>query len=161
MLMADLPEVEVSVYVAASPESVWEKVTDIDLPGRFSAEFQGAQWLENATPALGARFRGRNQRGEFAWSTTCTVVDFSPPHSFAWVVEDPEVPIATWSYELEPHGAGVDLWMRARLGPGRSGLNIAVEANPDKEERIVARRLEEWRSNMAATLEGIKALAEG
>jgi len=32
---------------------------------------------------------------------------------------------------------------------------------PDKEERIVARRLEEHRANMQLTLEGIKALAEG
>jgi hypothetical protein len=32
---------------------------------------------------------------------------------------------------------------------------------PDKEERIVARRLQEWERNMRATVEGIKALAEG
>jgi hypothetical protein len=31
---------------------------------------------------------------------------------------------------------------------------------PEKEERIVARRLEEWEANMRATLEGIKRLAE-
>jgi hypothetical protein len=31
---------------------------------------------------------------------------------------------------------------------------------PDKEERIVARRLEEHERNMRATLDGIKALAE-
>jgi hypothetical protein len=32
---------------------------------------------------------------------------------------------------------------------------------PEKEERIVARRLEEHRANMQVTVEGIKALAEG
>jgi len=31
---------------------------------------------------------------------------------------------------------------------------------PDKEERIIARRLEEFERNMQATLEGIKQLAE-
>jgi hypothetical protein len=31
---------------------------------------------------------------------------------------------------------------------------------PDKEERIIARRLDEHRANMQRTLEGIKALAE-
>jgi hypothetical protein len=31
---------------------------------------------------------------------------------------------------------------------------------PDKEERIVARRLEEFERNMRATLDGIKQLAE-
>ena len=46
------------------------------------------------------------------------------------------------------------------MGPAPSGLSIAIEAMPDKEERIVARRLEEWRTNMQATIEGVKALAE-
>jgi hypothetical protein len=32
---------------------------------------------------------------------------------------------------------------------------------PDKEERIIERRLEEHRANMQATVDGIKALAEG
>ena len=31
---------------------------------------------------------------------------------------------------------------------------------PEKEERIIARRLEEFERNMQATLEGIKQLAE-
>jgi hypothetical protein len=39
-------------------------------------------------------------------------------------------------------------------------LSIAITAMPDKEERIVARRLEEFATNMRATLEGIKRLAE-
>ena len=46
------------------------------------------------------------------------------------------------------------------LGPAPSGLSIAITAMPDKEERIVARRLEEFEANMRATLEGIKNLAE-
>jgi hypothetical protein len=46
------------------------------------------------------------------------------------------------------------------MGPGRSGLNIAIDAMPDKEERIIERRLSEHRANMTATLAGIKAIAE-
>ena len=49
-------------------------------------------------------------------------------------------------------------WMR--IGPARSGLNAAIDRMPDKEERIIERRLDEHRRNMTATLEGIKALAE-
>jgi hypothetical protein len=47
-----------------------------------------------------------------------------------------------------------------QMGPAPSGLTPAIEAMPDKEERIVARRLEEHRANMGATLAGIKELAE-
>ena len=43
---------------------------------------------------------------------------------------------------------------------GPSGLTPAIAAMPDKEERIILRRLEEHRANMQATVEGIKALAE-
>jgi hypothetical protein len=46
------------------------------------------------------------------------------------------------------------------MGPAPSGLSAAIDARPDREERIVARRLEEWQRNMTATVQGIKALAE-
>jgi hypothetical protein len=48
-----------------------------------------------------------------------------------------------------------------RMGPAPSGLSIAIEAMPDKEEKIIARRLAEHERNMRANLEGIKLLAEG
>ena len=47
------------------------------------------------------------------------------------------------------------------MGPGPSGTSNAIERMPDKEGRIIARRRDEWRSNMVRTLEGVKALAEG
>ena len=55
--------------------------------------------------------------------------------------------------------ARLEYWFQ--MGPGRGGLNYAIEAMPDKEERIVARRMEEHRVNMARVLDGVKALAEG
>ena len=47
-----------------------------------------------------------------------------------------------------------------RIGPGRSGLNPALDAMPDKESKIIANRLREHRANMQRTLNGIKELAE-
>jgi hypothetical protein len=47
-----------------------------------------------------------------------------------------------------------------RMGPGRSGINPAIDAMPEKESKILHRRLAEHRANMEATLAGIKALAE-
>jgi hypothetical protein len=40
-------------------------------------------------------------------------------------------------------------------------LNYAIEAMPDKEDRIVERRLAEHRVNMERVVAGIKELAEG
>ena len=46
------------------------------------------------------------------------------------------------------------------MGPAPSGLTPAIVAMPDKEERIVARRLREHEANMRLCVEGIRALAE-
>jgi hypothetical protein len=62
---------------------------------------------------------------------------------------------------MEQETDGVRLRQGTRIGPAPSGLTIAITAMPDKEERIIARRLEEFERNMQATLEGIKELAEG
>lgn len=81
------PGVEVDVVVAAPPDAIWNLVTDIRLPARFSSEFDGADWLDGLTePKVGARFVGRNHHpaaGE--WETTSTVVECDPGRAFAWM----------------------------------------------------------------------------
>ena len=160
---ADGPAVQVEVLIEAPAARVWALVTDIGLPARFSSELQETRWLDAAKGATpGARFVGRNRHpaaGE--WETTCTVTAAEPERCFAWAVEGPAQPAATWGFDLEPQGSGVRLRQWARLGPGPSGLTTAIAAMPDKEERIIERRLEEHRANMQATVDGIKALAEG
>ena len=46
------------------------------------------------------------------------------------------------------------------LGPGPSGITAAIESMPEKEPRILARRIDEHRVNMTKVVEGIKAAAE-
>ena len=94
------------------------------------------------------------------WETVSIVNRFDPMRAFGWCVTDVDEPSATWWFELDEQPDGVHLCQRARLGPAPSGLNIAITAMPEKEERIVARRLEEHEANMRATLVGIKNLAE-
>ncbi|MCP3996302.1 MAG: SRPBCC family protein [bacterium] len=159
---ADQPSAKVSVAIAALPEAVWDLVTDINLPARFSSEFLGADWLDTDTPALGAQFVGRNERGETTkWDTTCTITWFEPYRDFGYAVEDVASPAARWRYTLEPtDSGGTQLTMWAEMGPGRSGVSWYIRQHPDQEEQIIAMRLEEWRVNMEATLAGIKSLAE-
>ena len=160
---ADTPTAETEVYVAAPPAAVWPLVSEIMTPSRFGTELQEATWVEpERGPCLGARFTGRNfhpRRGE--WETTSTIVDFVPEQRFAWAVGDPDMPSAVWRLELAPEGDGTRLRYWAQMGPGPSGLTPLIEQMPDKEERIIARRLQEWETNMPATIAGIKELAEG
>jgi hypothetical protein len=153
---ADGPTVEVQARVDAPPAAVWSLVSDITTPVRFSAELQDVRWLDDT------RFVGRSAHPAIGeWETTCTVVTREAEREFGWVVGDPGHPSAAWRFTLEPDGGGTLLRQWMRMGPAPSGLNIAIEARPDKEERIVARRLEEHRANMQTTVDGIKRRAEG
>lgn len=162
---ADGPTTEASTQIAAPPAAVWALVTDIALPARFSTEFQGADWLDGAEgPAVGARFVGRNHHAAIgSWETTATVATLEPEREFAYDVDgaDPGQPGATWRYTLEPVDGGTRLTQWMRIGPGRSGITPALEAMPDKESKILHRRLAEHRTNMESNLAGIKTLAEG
>ncbi|MDA8359697.1 MAG: SRPBCC family protein [Actinomycetota bacterium] len=161
MRYADGPTSEVEVLVEAPVERVWQLVSDVNLPSRFSEEFTGARWID-AGPALGARFVGRNEHPALgSWETTSWVTRYEPYRAFGWAVSDPENPSATWWFTLEELPGRVRLQQGGRMGPAPSGLSIAIAAMPDKEERIVARRLQEWTRGMQATIAGIKALAEG
>ena len=158
MRYADGPTAEAEVYVAASPDVVWELVIDINLPARFSTEFQGAEWLDGADgPAVGARFVGRNRHPAIGeWQTTSVVVACDRERLFSWAVGTPEDPAATWRFELTLDGDGTRLRQWMQMGPAPSGLSMAIAARPDKEERIIADRQAEHEANMRATLEGIK-----
>lgn len=162
---ADGPGTEATTHVDAPPGRVWELVADIELPARFSSELQGASWLDgdgpSGPPRAGARFTGRNHHPAIGgWETTCTVVACEPGRVFAWCVGEPDEPSTSWRFELEPEGGGTRLTQRMRMGPAPSGINPAIEAMPDKEDRILRRRLGEHRANMEATLAGVKELAE-
>jgi hypothetical protein len=165
---ADCPTVEVETDVDAPLSAVWSLVADITLPARFSAEFQGAEWLHGATgPSEGARFLGRNVHPVAgSWQTVCTIVDYEPCRKIGYVVSgldrtDLESPAATWRFELEPVSvARIRLRYRARIGPGPSLLSHIINADPASERRVVARRLTELRRNMTATVLGIKGIAE-
>ena len=159
---ADGPSAEAVIFIAATPQRVWEFVSDIGVPARFSDELCAVEWAgETTRPCVGARFIGRNRHPAIgSWETTSVVAECEPGRCFAWNVETPGGISASWRFELEADGEGTRLRQWGRMGPAPSGLTIAIEAMPDKEDRIIARRLAEWQRNIRANLEGIKALAE-
>jgi uncharacterized protein YndB with AHSA1/START domain len=160
---SDGPSTEASIDIAAPPERVWALISDLQLPARFSNEFQGAELFGGATvPAVGARFVGRNHHPAIgSWETTSTITSFDAPKVFGYDVDGEDGrPSASWRFTLEPTADGTRLTQWMQMGPGRSGINAAIDAMPDKESKILQRRLGEHQANMKATLAGIKALAE-
>jgi len=157
--MADSPGVKVGVDIEAPMSRVWELVTDVNLPGRFSDEFKGAEWLD--PPGVGARFEGRNGIENLAeWTTTSTVTSWQPEAEFAWAVQNPEAPVSTWRFLISAEGSSTRLEFAMTLGPGESFLTQAISRKPERESAIIASRQAQHRANMERTIEGIKALAE-
>jgi uncharacterized protein YndB with AHSA1/START domain len=160
---ADIPTVAVRTWIDASPQRVWELVSDIQLMPSMSQELQSIEWLDGATePVVGARFVGRSKHEALGeWATTSEVVECEPGRVLAWAVEDPANPTAVWRFELEPEAGGTQLSQWMQMGPARSGLSFAIDRMPDKEEKIVFVRMREFEQNMTSTLEQIKKLAQG
>ncbi|WP_242613596.1 SRPBCC family protein [Herbihabitans rhizosphaerae] len=162
------------IEIDASPSRVWPLVTDIELPTRFSPELKRVEWLDGATSAaLGASFVGHNRNERLGgWRTVSRVVELEAEQVFAWAVFDPdsrfgsgttesEQSMALWRFTLEPSGGSTRVRLAARLGPGRSGLKLAIETLPYPEEQIIEYRLADLRGGMEATLTGLKRIAEG
>lgn len=160
VVFGDGPGTWVETVVDASLDAVWAAVSDINTPARFSEEFEGARWV-SAEPAVGATFVGTNRHPAVgSWETTSYVIEYVPEQVFAWAVSDPDDPGARWAFRLAPAGDGVRLRFELSIGPGPSGLSMAIAAMPDKESRIIHRRISEHHANMVRTVEGIRKLLE-
>lgn len=161
MRMSDKPTVEVDLFIEGSPQQIWALLADLELMGQWSPEYQGGEWLDaTAGPAVGARFKGRNKRGDREWESTSTITEAEPGRTLAWAVGDPDNPGASWRLELTPEGSGTRVKHHVQLGPGPSGLTARIAQVPDREEDVVAARTAEHRRNMQTTLAGLKIAAE-
>jgi uncharacterized protein YndB with AHSA1/START domain len=157
----DGPGAVAEADIAAPPATVWALVTDINLPAQFSTEFLGAEW-QSDDRGVGAVFNGRSQhRAIGEWTVPCFVDAREEQESFGWRTSDPDNPGARWRFDLQRlQGGGTRLRFSYGLGPGWSGTSMAITNNPDKETKVIRRRVGEVQANMQRTVDGIKQLAE-
>jgi uncharacterized protein YndB with AHSA1/START domain len=159
---ADKPTVEASTWIDADPARVWNLVSDIELMPTLSNELQRVEWIDGTDrPRVGARFVGHSEHDAFGqWSTTSQIVAYDELREFAWAVGESDNPSATWRFRLTPRDGGTTLTYWMQMGPGRSGLSVAIDSMPDKEQRIVFVRMREFEAAITKTLAAIKRLAE-
>jgi hypothetical protein len=100
----------VTVHMAASPDAVWDLVSDVTRIGEFSPETFEARWTRGSTgPEEGAWFKGhvkRNGVGPTYW-TLCRVVAADPGREFGFTVMAGDRPVNTWRYRIEKASDGV------------------------------------------------------
>lgn len=154
--MSDPPRhVEVTRDIAAPAKEVWALVSDVSRMGEWSPENVGGEWRGGATgPAVGAKFRGRNQRGWRRWSTACRVTECEPGKEFVFRVSAVGMDVADWGYHVKPTADGCSV--TETWDDQRGGLIRVL----GKLTTGVGDRAEHNRAGMAKTLEGLAAAAE-
>jgi hypothetical protein len=110
----------VSVQMAASPDVVWDLVSDVTRIGEFSPETFEAVWLGGASgPAVGARFKGhvkRNGVGPTYW-TVCEVTECVPGERFEFAVVMNGQTLNRWGYQLRSVDGGTEVTESYALRP--------------------------------------------
>jgi len=151
--------VVVEIDIATRPHALWPLISNIELPARFSTEFQGAEWASDAR-GLGAIFTGHNKAGDFEWDVECHVTDHVEGRVFEWATRDRADPGAVWRLEVGELGLDTRLRFSMRIGTNHNRTVSMINDDPDREAAIINGRRKQVKANMQATVEGIKAIAE-
>ena len=106
--MQSLDRDEVSTYVAASPDEVYDLVSDVTRTPEYSPEIRRCTWLDGATgPVVGARFASVNKVGRGpAWTNRPVVTVADRGKEFAFTRSEKMAGTILWRYRLEPEGDG-------------------------------------------------------
>ena len=157
----DGPGVVAEIDTDARPRQVWEVISDINMPAKFSDEFTGADWLSDDEIAAGAIFRGRSAISDGReWETNCIVTEWVERETFEWRTTDPENPGAIWRFDLAEQGAGSRLRFSMVIGKENNSTAPRAMADPSLENQILFERRLIHKANMQRVLEGVKALVD-
>ena len=145
---------EASIEIQASPEAVYDLVSDLPRMGEWSPENIGGEWQDGGSGQVGDRYIGDNRTAERAWSVPVLVTVAERGRCFAFVTRPDEGPYVRWTYRLEPRGADTrvtEVWDVEQLPPA---MQRATQAQLDERSRYTEAML-------ATTLAASKAAAEG
>jgi hypothetical protein len=148
-----------SILIDAPVERVWQLVTSIERYGEWSSENTGGYWRKRPDGSVGEgrvgdQFVGINRRDGREWKGMVEIVRRDENREFAFVTGGLEYNLVLWRYQLTPEGRGtrlVESWTLRQPTP-----TIAEKGEPE----LLYRRNNAVES-MRATLEGLKAAAEG
>ena len=160
--LADGPGTVVEIDIDAPAAAIWPIITDVNLSAPLSDEFQHAEWVAPDEPiGVGSSFVGTNHNEMFGEFVIPSFVDtWEPDRAYGWRTSDVDRPGARWRFDLTPMGGGTRLRYSVILGPGPSGLTMAIDAAPEREERIIRGRLRNQRVNMLRVVAAVKRTAE-
>jgi hypothetical protein len=105
--MTRLDHDEIRLNVDASPQALYDLVSDVPRTPQWSPEVISCAWLDGATgPAVGARFLARNKRRWFAWSNKPVVQTADRGREFAFSRTEFGSGTIRWFYRFAPSAGG-------------------------------------------------------
>lgn len=129
--MSKHPTLDLTVErtIAASPDELYNIITDVTRIGELSPECRNAEWVgKNTGPVVGARFKGQNELGDSKWTTKPTVTEAEPGEVFEFKVPMGFGP--TWRYEFHPVPEGTESSSRFAKQSLRHGSSDEPSARP-------------------------------
>ncbi|MPQ98956.1 SRPBCC family protein [Modestobacter sp. I12A-02628] len=144
-----------SVVVHASPEAVYDLVSDVTRTGEWSPICRECRWEDGAGGAVGDWFTGHNETPERSWDTRSQVVVADRGREFAWVVGGT---LVRWGFLMEPADGGTlltETWEFLTRGQ-----EFFVERYGDQAPQQVAERTRAAHEGIPATLDAVKRIAE-
>lgn len=144
-----------SIMVAASPEDVYDLVSDVTRTGEWSPVCKSCSWDDGDGPREGAHFTGRNETPDRTWETHSQIAVAQPGREFAWVVGDGYV---RWGYTLDAVEGGTQLTESWQFRP--AGIAFFHEKYGAEAEAQIAERTRSAHDGIPATLAAIKRISE-
>jgi hypothetical protein len=154
---------EASIEIAASPEAVYDAVSDLSRMGEWSPEATGGSWKDGGTGKVGDWFAGTNNAGARQvdalanhgqeWTRDCEVVVADRGSDFTFVVGGIDANRTWWSYEMASSAAGTTLtekWWIVNKPP------VWLERTEEAFQQRVALTLD----SIKQTIAGVKVAVE-
>lgn len=94
------------MQINASPERVYEMITDLPTLASLAEEAVSMELRKGDGIRKGAVFVGHNKNAGKSWNTTCTVTDAEPGRIFAFDVRTAIIPVSRWQYDIVASDGG-------------------------------------------------------
>lgn len=151
---------EATVTVRATPEEVYDTITDVRRIPEWSPECVSARWIGGADgPEVGARFVGANKRGLARWRTRPRVVVADRPREFSFVMGVPPFgDLTRWTYRIGPgeQEGTSEVTERFEMLRDLPGVILFFERHVMR----VADREQDLQRNLETSLERLRAVVE-
>jgi len=145
-----------SIVIEATPEALYDVVSDITRTGEWSPVCTACWWDDPCEAGqIGAWFTGRNELPERTWETRSQIAAADRGREFTWIVGGSFV---RWSFTFDPDGNATKLTESWQFLP--TGIAMFQEKYADQAAAEIDARTRQVQDGIPRTLAAIKRIAE-